>query len=80
MKSLSDLALRYNDASVLESHHAAVTFGVLMTPETALVGRLPRCVPCHSSCSCSCPLPVNSVGRVIWGRSPLRTRLAETTS
>lgn len=42
VKSLSDLALRYNDTSVLENHHAAVTFSVLMTPETALVGALSR--------------------------------------
>jgi cAMP-specific phosphodiesterase 4 len=35
--SMSELALRYNDRSVLESHHAAVTFRVMLNHDTGLM-------------------------------------------
>ena len=38
--TLSDLALRYNDASVLENHHAAVSCTCALTAEPPLTGKM----------------------------------------
>merc|ERR1711920_894520 len=42
IESQSDLALRYNDAAVLENHHAAQACGLLRQDETAICAGLDR--------------------------------------
>lgn len=38
--SLSDLALTYNDRSILENHHAATAFKIMMTEDSAILANL----------------------------------------